>query len=138
MVEAKDVKRFWAKVLKTPACWLWKGAKDRYGYGLFHVGSRKDGTRRKVLAHRFAYELMVGPIPDGLEIDHKFRNRACQNPTHMELVTGAENSRRGAWATKTHCPQGHPYSGDNLYLDSHGWRYCRICRRARAKKVLVA
>ncbi len=134
MDRAKDVKRFWAKVQKTHTCWPWEGAKDRSGYGVFHIGSRKDGTRCNVIAHRWVWEQEHGPIPSGLQIDHLCRNRACQNTAHMELVTSAENTRRGEWANKTHCPQGHPYSGDNLYIDPKGWRHCRTCRKERMRK----
>lgn len=79
---------FWPRVIKGPNCWLWNGGRSRDGYGKFH----HQGTHQQ--AHRVAYELMVGPIPDGLTIDHLCRNPWCVNPAHMEPVTAAENTRR--------------------------------------------
>lgn len=87
-IRGDDSARFWAKVAITPSCWLWQGWADRDGYGALDVGGRF--TR----AHRFAYEELVGPIPDGLTIDHLCRVRNCVNPDHMEPVTLAENTRR--------------------------------------------
>lgn len=82
--------RFWAKVDKTETCWLWTAAiRRRSGYGVF------SHQARTMLAHRFAYELLVGPIPDGLVIDHLCRVRHCVNPDHLEPVTQRENLRRG-------------------------------------------
>lgn len=98
------------------------------------------------MAHRVAYELVVGPIPDGLQLDHLCKVRKCVNPAHLEAVTCGENIRRGdtgkaaaeVQSSKTHCPQGHPYSGDNLahYRGRHGRRYraCRICRREAMRR----
>lgn len=110
-------------------CLIWTGGRNNNGYGLFWTGGRM------ILAHRFAWELANGPIPDGLEIDHLCRNRACQNVAHMEPVTHTENVIRGEAgdthnASKTRCPAGHLYSGDNLYTDSIGKRHCCTCRRA--------
>ncbi len=111
-------------------CWVWRGSKDRAGYG------RISHARENALVHRLAYELLVGPIPDGLTLDHLCRNRACYNPEHLEPVTNKENVLRGVspsaqHAKKTHCPRGHPYAGDNLYVARRGNRGCRTCQRAR-------
>ena len=114
--------RFWANVRIGNGCWEWQGAKQRIGYGIF----------RKGVAHRTAYELAVGPIPVGLELDHVCGNRACVNPLHLEPVTRRENIMRSQSfaavnARKTHCPKGHPYSGQNLLVRPSGDRRCRIC-----------
>jgi hypothetical protein len=82
--------RFWEKVDKTDTCWLWTGSSDRLGYGRFSTWPSVT------LAHRFAYELLAGPIPDGLVIDHLCRTPSCVNPDHLEPVTQRENLRRGA------------------------------------------
>jgi hypothetical protein len=107
-------------------CWEWKYV-NWAGYG----GFRYDG--RRMGAHRAAYELLVGPIPDGMDIDHLCRNRRCVNPAHLQPVTRSENLSRGEvgrWNTrKTHCPKGHPYSPANTYHDRRGWRGCRTCRQ---------
>ena len=118
--------RFWAKVNRTTSdgCWVWIGARNSNGYGVFYT---KEGSR---LAHRIAYEIMVSPIPIGLEPDHLCRTPGCVKPSHLELVTHQVNMGRGlaGWENraKTHCPQGHVYDEANTYL-YRGGRYCRKC-----------
>ena len=89
------------------------------------------GNRKRVRAHRWAFENAYGPVPVGLEIDHLCRNQACVRPDHLEAVTHLENMRRSEPTHRTHCPQGHPYDEANTYIfKSNGsWRsrQCRKC-----------
>lgn len=127
-------KRIQEKFLPCPisGCWFWIGAGNRNGYGT----SCKDN--KQAYAHRVVYEYLVGPIPEGLELDHLCRVRCCVNPRHVEPVTPLENMMRGESfaainARKTHCIHGHPLSGDNLIVRPHpscrtGFqRACRVC-----------
>jgi len=114
----------------TP-CWEWTSATDNFGYGQFWL------NKNHVYSHRFAYELYQDKIPKGLEIDHLCRNHACCNPIHLEAVTHLENMKRSHpyQSTKTHCPKGHPYSGENLYRNpSNNYRHCIICTRVKLKE----
>jgi hypothetical protein len=121
---------------ETTGCWLWTGALTGSGY------ARMNHHGKHVTAHRAMYELVVGPVPKGLDLDHLCRMRRCINPAHLEPVTRAENLRRGIQAgvnvinaAKTHCLRGHPLSGDNVRLETTGSRRCRTCeRKRRAKK----
>ncbi len=135
------IARFWKNINRTPdGCWEWTASCYANGYGSFYV------NRKKIKAHRFAYETLVGIIPLDLEIDHICRNRKCVNPAHMELVTRSENIRRGLLPeigrqyqeSKTHCPKGHPYDDENTYLrpDRPG-RDCRLCRKEAYGRWLV-
>ena len=110
-------------------CWYWTGTKDRLGYGRVH--DARDHCQR--LAHRIGYELFKGPIPEGLMLDHLCRNPSCVNPDHLEAVDAFTNQARGETLTarnlaKTHCPHGHPYSGENLMIKKDGTRACRTCK----------
>lgn len=143
--------RFTSKYEVGPCgCWLWTAARDRRGYGVYmrqRAEVRETGKARRVFAHRYAYEALVGPIPDGLCIDHLCRTPSCVNPEHMDVVSVGENTRRGAgyghalWdgttrpiTRPTRCPHGHEYTPENSYIDRHGHRKCRTCVLARMRK----
>lgn len=122
-----------ARTDPTTECWNWTAGKDEFGYGRF--GFRGRNNR----AYRVAYILLVGEVPEGLELDHLCRNRACINPAHLEPVTHRENILRGKnhvaeQSKRTHCREGHPYVLKNW--PSGRVRYCPICREnyRRAKR----
>ena len=124
--------RFWEKVAKV-GCWEWLAGVDKAGYGVFSWNGRSGR------AHRYAWELLRGPIPEGLHIDHLCRNRACVNPDHLEPVSQAENNRRG-WgrghnnSLKLCCPNGHAYSPENTYVRQRKWGPVRICKTCHARQ----
>lgn len=129
------ISRLLARVeIDEAGCWNWQGRRDKRGYGKFSRGRVGEGN---VSTHRFAYERLVGPIPDGLHLDHLCRNPRCCNPDHLEPVTCRENLLRGDTfqarnAAKTHCPKGHPYDEANTYVSSRGMRSCRACAHERS------
>jgi hypothetical protein len=114
---------FWERVDHSGECWMWTGATNTR-YPVFSLGGRGNMG----YAHRYSYELFVGPIPFGYEIDHLCRQPMCVRPDHLEAVTPAENKRRAYTGT---CRQGHPMFGDNLWIGPKGDRKCRICAKAR-------
>lgn len=121
--------QFWSKVAKTDGCWEWQGSLTSAGYG------RTSVNGKTVFTHRYSYEQIVGPIPEGLVIDHLCRNRSCCNPGHLEPVTNRENVLRGIGpsainARKTHCPEGHELFAANVYVaPGTRERHCRTCLR---------
>jgi hypothetical protein len=129
------IDRFMSKVMPEPnsGCWFWMGSGDARGYGHF---SPRDSLI--VTAHRWAYEYFAGPIPPGLDLDHKCRVPCCVNPDHLEPVTRKENVRRGMGGVlralrkpmpkRSNCRKGHPLVGHNIHIESSGVRRCRTCR----------
>lgn len=139
LMRKSEADRFWEKVDKSDDCWEWTAYRLN-GYGRFGVGGARENGGRIVFAHRWAYEHLVGPIPDGMHLDHLCRNPPCVNPDHLEPVTPKENSLRGLspWARnarKTHCPQGHPYDDENTIYGGYTGkeRRCRECNRLRCE-----
>jgi hypothetical protein len=114
-------------VLDENGCLLWTGTTTR-GYGYIGAGARSAGVRK---THRAMYELLIGPIPKGLVIDHLCRVRNCMNPFHLEPVTSAENSRRRGLAV-THCPQGH--ERPQTRKPNGRRRECNVCKAARSRR----
>lgn len=135
-----DLKRLLARrkfdqkyTVAESGCWIWTGALDRRdGYGRFY-----DGVSN-VAAYAFAYEFENGPVPSGMVLDHLCRERRCVNPTHLRIVTNAENVLAGTGVTArnavaTHCKKGHELSGSNLYVRPDGYRTCRTCQGERSR-----
>jgi hypothetical protein len=130
----------WAKAARNVPegdCWEWLGVINASGYGTF----KRSGSR--YMAHRWTYEQLVGPIPEGLTIDHLCRNRSCVNPVHMEPVTRGENTIRGGGTyvaaaikrAQTNCKHGHEYTTENTYIDPKtDRRSCRTCRSVQSRK----
>ncbi|BBA98295.1 hypothetical protein RVR_10508 [Actinacidiphila reveromycinica] len=129
---------FWRHVVKQcpTSCWEWTARRSEDGYGRYTFTS--EGQKKDVGAHRLAYVLSIGPIGDGLTLDHRCRNRGCVNPDHLEPVTRRVNVLRGdtfasRQAAQTHCASGHEFTPENTYVwNNH--RYCRTCRRENRRR----
>lgn len=127
--------RFDSKWVPEPntGCWLWLGGLTSCGYGAFAPVNKGEK------AHRWAWMLYRGPIPEGMVIDHMCRVRSCVNPDHLRVVTPTQNtlensaSLQSQNAKKTHCKNNHLLAGDNLYVNKHKdgteARACRTCKR---------
>jgi hypothetical protein len=132
-IRGAEEQRFWLKVDKTETCWIWRAALNDHGYGIF-----RRSNHTNIRSHRWAWEQVNGLVPNGLELDHLCRNRACCNPSHLEAVTHLTNSSRSqpggrVWRSHiTHCPQGHPYDAANTYRHKRG-RACKACRNERLR-----
>jgi hypothetical protein len=142
----KTVAQRWAIKVQLPTdpggCWEWVGGKNGACYGYGHIWIKDKWLK----AHRVGYEMFVGPIPRGLELDHLCRNRACVNPSHLEPVSRRTNNNRGRSQSalnsrKTHCARGHEFTQENTYYRPTGGRpgrHCRRCRREDRRKAKVA
>lgn len=123
------------RIIRTATCWLWAGYRHPNGYGQVSI------DKRKWLTHRYVYSTLVGPIPEGLTLDHLCRVRACCNPEHLEPCTLATNILRGEGpparnARATHCKRGHEFTTDNIYwLQPGNRRCCRTCKLAAQQLV---
>lgn len=118
--------RFLAKIQVSDGCWEWQGAKNPRGYSWFRG---EGGT--PTTGHRFAYEAFVGPVPEGLDLDHLCRNTSCVRPDHLEPVSHRENLLRGetiaaCHAVRTSCGRGHEYPGI-VSRRGDGSRICKVC-----------
>ncbi len=112
--------RFWEKVDASGVCWEWTASTDSSGYGTFNAGSKT------VSAHRFSWELLVGPIPQSMEYDHRCMNRRCVAPEHAEIVDHDENVRRGRYHSKIFCKYGHRRDENRIATGRKG---CHACTR---------
>jgi len=122
-------------------CWIYHKYVISDGYSHYRYWDSSEHKYKNAMTHRVIYEHLVGPIGHGLVLDHLCENRSCICPDHLEEVTLLENIRRGRTgqhnAQKTHCKNGHPLSGDNLYQSGRGDRGCRECRKISQRRYVA-
>lgn len=111
-------------------CWIWAGSRNSDGYGSMTIGSRSDGTRRRTSAHLVSYALFVGPVPQGTEIDHTCRERACVNWRHLEAVTHRVNVTRGVGPTAINARRNCCSKCGKPFTVVYGQRGCAPCQHA--------
>lgn len=128
-IELRNLSRFWDKVDLSGDCWVWLGAKNNKGYGQIRFGSDC------VYVHRLSYEYFHNIILYKLVVDHLCRNTLCVNPSHLEMVTNAENIRRGdvSGKFKAYCPKGHDYSVSGVRWGKNKAKFCKLCVYERSK-----
>lgn len=130
-----EVERFWARVDKQPDHWLWGGfLHPKGGHGFFVV--QRDGGRQQLHAHRYSYELLIGPISEGFHVHHDCRTPACVWPDHLELLTPSEHMRlhHPKIISREFCKYGHPQIAENVTTSTTGSPVCRPCYRDSAKR----
>jgi hypothetical protein len=124
--------RLWARVTKTKTCWLWTGYLKPSGHGQLQRGRRGEGL---VPAHVAAYELLVGPVPDGLVLHHLCGVKECVRPAHCQPVTRAEHPGLHAAGE---CKRGHVFTAENeawiVRASGVRERWCRACKNARDRE----
>ena len=143
--------RFWSKVNKDGSipeyaphlgpCWLWLGSACKSNGG-YYGSIRLTRSRKEIKAHRWPWEQLHGPLPQGRQLDHLCRVTLCVNPSHLEPVTQRVNIIRGTnraayYASRTHCEHGHAYTPENTRITKAGARLCRICRRITSREEKV-
>lgn len=122
---------FWRKVDKSGTCWEWRGKRTPGGYGIYNGRT----------AHRVMFELIHGPVPSDLHVDHVCRNRGCVYPGHLRTRTITENTSDNGWRDRAACLHGHPYTPENTHIrldDGRPTRICRACRRERQARIRSA
>lgn len=120
-----------SSVVEKSGCWEWSLYIDPNGYGRARIGNRI------ISAHRVAYELAYGPIPDSMTVDHLCFNTQCVNPSHLRILTLLENQQNQRCATWLSCESGHPLTEENTYIrpGTHGrGRQCRACNREAVRR----
>ena len=119
--------------LTDTGCWMWIKQLDRSGYGRITVPKeyKEPGVRHRVdRAHRVAYKVLRGSVPEGMELHHVCENKGCINPDHLEPVTRKEHRRK---RLPEECKHGHPFDDANTYVGKDGRRHCRTCGRAAVR-----